>query len=197
MWDKIISLTTCRSQAGMIPAMMMMMMMMKKTFYYNFLPTKAQEEAAQARDVPHQVSRVLVEVNDIHLPSPELASIVSPWPIRKSLSSKEILTERVELSHGQVFDHVFRYWTLETANGIVTGGSKCLVAIVDFTDEKNPRRHQSEHVYLEKGPAANESYSLRWTDLAKNRLFNAGDEIGLLWDFRSGCFHFKLLQRAT
>ncbi|KAK4804533.1 hypothetical protein SAY86_004350 [Trapa natans] len=176
---------------------------MKKTFYYNFFPTKAQEEAAQARNVPHHANRVLVEVNDpgeVAAAPGVVGGGVSPWPIRRSLTKREILLERIELSQEEAFDHVFRYWTLEAVNVIVVGGSKYPVVIVDFTDERNPRTYHSEHVYLEKSVGAGggiEIYFLRWTDLAKSRIFNVGDDIGILWDFRSGCFHFKLLQRGA
>ncbi|PKI63878.1 hypothetical protein CRG98_015714 [Punica granatum] len=101
------------------------MMMMKKTFYYNFLPTKAQEEAAEARNVPLQVSRVLIEVNNIHLPSLHMheSNLSNPWPIRKILVSREIMSEKIELTYNDTFDHIFRYWTLDMANVVVMGGS--------------------------------------------------------------------------
>ncbi|KAI6695047.1 hypothetical protein NL676_022757 [Syzygium grande] len=167
-------------------------MMSRKTFYYNFMPTKAEEEAAKARNVPYQVTRTLFEVNDIS--PPQLHPDPNyPWLIRKAVSNCEIVNGKLVLSHNDTFDHVFRYWTLETCNHVVMGG-RYPVALVDFTDEKSPRRYQSDHTFLERG--LNETYILGWFDIIRNRLFNAGDEVGLFWDVRSGAFHFKMLRRG-
>ncbi|KAF8034260.1 hypothetical protein BT93_C0528 [Corymbia citriodora subsp. variegata] len=164
----------------------------KKTFYYHFIPTKAEEEAAKARNVPYQVTRTLFEINDISPPQ-LLADPNYPWLIRKVVSNSEIMTGKLVLSHNDIFDHVFRYWALETCNHVVMG-HKYLVILVDFTDEKSPKRYQSEHTFLERG--VNETYILGWLDIVRNRLFNTGDEIGLFWDVRSGVFHFKMLRRG-
>ncbi|KAI3423157.1 Hflx-type G domain-containing protein [Psidium guajava] len=61
-----------------------------------------------------------------------------PWLIRKAVESSEITTGKLVLSHDDMFDHVFRYWTLEMCNHVVEGG-RYLVTLFDFTDEKKPR----------------------------------------------------------
>ncbi|KAI6695050.1 hypothetical protein NL676_022760 [Syzygium grande] len=167
-------------------------MMMKKTFYHNFMPTKAEEEAAKASDVPYQATRTLLEINDIGLPQ-LLADPNYPWLIRKTISNSDIRTGKLVLSHTDTFDHVFRYWTLETCNHVVTGG-RYPVALIDLTDEKSPRRYQSKNTFLKRGPS--ETYFLGWLDIVRNRHFNANDEVGLFWDIRSGVFHFKMLRRG-
>ncbi|KAI6695048.1 hypothetical protein NL676_022758 [Syzygium grande] len=167
-------------------------MVMKKTFYYNFMPTKAEEEAAKARNVPYQVTRTLFEINDISPPQ-LLADPNYPWLIRKTIVNSEIMTGKLVLSHNDTFDHVFRYWMLETCNHVVMGG-RYPVALVDLTDEKSPRRYQGKHTLLERG--LNETYLLGWLDIVRNRLFNTGDVVGLFWDVRSGTFHFKMLRRG-
>ncbi|KAF8034259.1 hypothetical protein BT93_C0527 [Corymbia citriodora subsp. variegata] len=165
---------------------------MTKTWMYNFIPTKAEEEATKAQNMPYQVTRTLIEINDVG-PGQFLADPNYPWLIRKAVGSSEIMTGRLVLSHKDIFDHVFRYWTLAMCNHVVTGG-RYLVTLVDFTDEKSPRGYQSEHTFLERG--LNETYLLGWLDIVQNRAFNAGDEVGLLWDIRTQVFHFKLLRRG-
>lgn len=165
---------------------------MTKTWYYNFIPTKAEEEAAKVQNMHYQVTRTLVEINDI---SPVQLPVDPnyPWLIRKAVGSGELRTGKLMLSHNDTFDHVFRYWTLEMCNHVVMGG-RYLVTLVDFTDEKSPRAYQSEHTFLERG--LNETYLLGWLDIVQSRIFNAGDEVGLLWDIRAQVFHFKLLRRG-
>lgn len=166
--------------------------MMTKTWYYSFIPTKAEEEAAKAQNKHYQVTRTLVEIHDIG-PGQLLADPNYPWLIRKAVESSEITTGKLVLSHNDMFDHVFRYWTLEMCNHVVEGG-RYLVTLFDFTDEKKPRGYQSEHTFLERG--LNETYLLGWLDIVQKREFNAGDEVGLFWDVRTEVFHFKLMRRG-
>lgn len=166
---------------------------MKKTYYYSFFLTKAEEEAAKARNLdPFPVGRILVEAKDLGI-NPSNAEL-HPWMIRKFLLNSDIITGKLSLSHNDIFDHVFRYWTLEMARHVVAG-NRYLVTLLDFTEEANPKRYQSENVFVEGGP--NDVFYLGWIDLARNRQYHAGDEVGLCWDIRSGSFHFKLLHRGT
>ncbi|KAL9388971.1 hypothetical protein Peur_017576 [Populus x canadensis] len=80
---------------------------MRKTFYYNFLPTKAEEDAVAARNVPYQVARAVVEIRDWY-PAPRIDP-GNPWQIRKSITSNEVGTTKLTLPHDDMFEHVFRF----------------------------------------------------------------------------------------
>lgn len=164
---------------------------MRKTFYYNVLPTKAEEDAVAARNVPYQVARALVEIRDWY-PAPRIDPS-NPWQIRKSITSNEVVTTKLTLPHDDMFEHVFRYWTLDMANHAVLG-NKCFVILIDYTDEM-PKKIQSENAYLKTGP--NDTYILGIGDMVRGRFMNTGDEVGLFWDMRSGTFGFKLLSRVN
>ncbi|KAK9285210.1 hypothetical protein L1049_024398 [Liquidambar formosana] len=167
---------------------------MKKTFYYTFLPSKAEEVAAAAVEttgIPHQINRVLVEIRDLHPPPPTDPN--NPWHIRKMLTSSDIQTGKLLLSHNDTFDHIFRYWTLDMANYVVMG-NKLPVPVWDLTDDKNPIKYCSDNIFFEKGP--HESYVLGWKDLVRNRFVNSGDEIRLYWEIRSSTFQLKFLRQG-
>ncbi|XWS16663.1 hypothetical protein CRYUN_Cryun34aG0110400 [Craigia yunnanensis] len=159
---------------------------MKKTFYYNFLPTKAEEkEAAQ------QVIGSLVEIREsTHL----FIDPNNPWQIRKSVARNDVINGKLTLSQDEMLEYVFRYWTLDMANDVVKG-NKSLVVLIDYTDETDPKRYQTESFYVEKGPC--HTYNLACMNLFRTRLLNPGDEIGLFWDLSSVSFSFKVLQRVN
>ncbi|GMP66809.1 hypothetical protein CsSME_00027013 [Camellia sinensis var. sinensis] len=90
----------------------------------------------------------------------------------------------------------FRHWTVDMAN-FVLYGNKAPVVVWDVTEDTNPLRYRSDNVYFEKASNADDFFVLGWLDLARTRLVNPGDEVGLYWDPRSGSFHFKLLNRET
>ncbi|KAJ6311990.1 hypothetical protein OIU76_012155 [Salix suchowensis] len=162
---------------------------MRKTFYYSFLLTKAEEDAVAARSEPRQVTRGLVEIRDWY-PAPRIDPN-NPWQIRKSITRNEVVTTELTLSHEEMFEHVFRYWTLDMADHVVRG-NKCFVILVDYTDDM-PRKIQSESVFLKTGP--NDTCILGLGDVVRARYLNPGDEVGLFWDMRSGTFGFKLLRQ--
>lgn len=164
---------------------------MKKTYYYKFLPTKAEEEAAKASNTPFQITRELVEIRDLY-PAPVLDPF-NPWQIKKVVTDADILTGKLVLSHQEVFEYVFRYWTLEMCNYLLAG-NKFYAVIWDHTDDKNPVRYHNEKIYLEQGPQ--DTYMLRWLDLVRNSSINPSDEIGFYWQSRSGTFQFKVLRRG-
>lgn len=165
---------------------------MRKIFYYNFLPTKAEEEAAAARNVPYHTYRTVVEIRDWY-PPPRIDPN-NPWQIRKSISSNEVVTGKLTLSHEEMFEHVFRYWSVDMANHVILG-NKCFVILIDYTDDNMAKRVQGENVYVKSGP--NETYILGVLDVVRGRPLNPGDEVGLFWDMRSGTFGFKLLRRGN
>lgn len=164
---------------------------MKKTFYYKFLPSKAEEEEAKANNKPFQITRELVEIRDL-FPAPVIDPF-NPWQIKKVVTETDIVTGKLVLSHQEVFDYVFRYWSLEMCNYLL-GGNKFYAVIWDQTDEKNPLRFHNEKIYLEQGPQ--DTYMLRWLDLVRKSMINPNDEIGLYWQTKSGTFQFKVLCRG-
>ncbi|KAJ4833617.1 hypothetical protein Tsubulata_045207 [Turnera subulata] len=177
----------------------------RKTFYYNFLHSKAEEEAASARNVPHQVTRTLVEIRDwypqqqrrIDSNNPwhnrKRIDSNNPWHIRKRITTNEIVSGKLPLSHEETFEHIFRYWTLELANYVVSG-NKCFVLLMDYTDDP-PQKFQSENIYFKNG--ANDTYVLGMFAVIRGNPLNPGDEVGLFWDVRTGTFGFKVLRRGT
>ncbi|KAK3040454.1 hypothetical protein RJ639_028703 [Escallonia herrerae] len=167
---------------------------MKKILFYNFIPTKSEEEAAKASNTQFKASRALVEIRDLSPPPPP-PDPNHPWQIRKRLTTSDVAHRRLALSHNDTFDHIFRYWTTDMVNYVLMG-TKAPVVLWDLTDENHPLRYRTENIYLERG-SKDEFYVLGWMDLISNLLLNPGDEIGLYWDVRSGTLQFKLLHRET
>ncbi|KAL6323456.1 hypothetical protein AAG906_039026 [Vitis piasezkii] len=163
---------------------------MKKTYYYKFLPTKAEEEAAKPNTTIFQVGRVLVEIRDLY-PAP-VTDPKNPWQIKKVATSTDILTGKLMLLHHDVFEYIFRHWSMEMCSHVVAG-NKLYAVIWDLTDETSPVRYHNENIYFEKGPQ--DTYLLGWMDLARKANMNPNDEIGLYWENRSGTFQFKVLHR--
>ncbi|KDP41879.1 hypothetical protein JCGZ_26897 [Jatropha curcas] len=166
---------------------------MRKTFYYNFLPTKAEEEAAVARKAQHHVSRTIVEIRDWFAPA--RMDPTNPWQIRRAISRSEVATGEFLLSHEEMFEHVFRFWNVELANHLVQG-NKCFVVLIDYSEENMPKTFQSSYV---KNGAKNDTYLLGFVEVLRCRVINPGDEIGLFWDTRPASygFAFKLLRRGN
>ncbi|TXG48242.1 hypothetical protein EZV62_027536 [Acer yangbiense] len=164
---------------------------MKKTYYYEFLPSKAAEEAAKARGVPHRITRTLVQIRDM-TPPPKFDPN-NPWKIRKSVTNGEVINGKLMLTHQATFEYIFRYWGEEICKHVIAG-NKSYVIILDYTDEDSPKRLQGESVFFEGG--SNDTYFLGWMDLVRSRSVTAGDEIGLFWDNSNGTFGFKLLRKV-
>ncbi|XAR55373.1 hypothetical protein NMG60_11035426 [Bertholletia excelsa] len=164
---------------------------MKKTFFFNFVPTKEEEIVARERNQAYLVSRVLVEIRDVYpLPSRDY---FDPWKIKKRIASTNIVSGRLMLSHSETFEHIFRYWSVDMTNYVLSG-NKANVVVWDITDENNPKRYCNGGIFFEKS-YNEEFYVFGWTDLARNRHVYPGDEIGLYWDIRSGSFHFSLFRQ--
>ncbi|KAG8643863.1 hypothetical protein MANES_11G074200v8 [Manihot esculenta] len=166
--------------------------MMRKTFYYSFLPTKSEEEAAAARNAQHQVTRTIVEIKDFLTP-PGIEPTY-PWQIRRPITRNEVATGEILLSHEEMFEHVFRYWNLESANHLVQG-NKCFVTLIDYTEENLPKTFQN--VCVKSGP--NDTYVVGMMEVVRGRVINPGDEIGFFWDVRPATygFAFKVFRRGN
>ena len=168
---------------------------MKKTFFYNFFPTKAEEEEAakagsSGANLP--VRREVIEIRDFY-PPPE-PDPANPWRIKKVVNNTDVLTGKLVLMHNDVFEHIFRFWSLEICNQVVNG-NKVYVAVWDLTPEGGPVPYQNERIYFGKGPR--ETYILGWLDVVRNDRVRPRDEVGLYWDQKSGTFHMKILRRAV
>lgn len=152
---------------------------MRKTYYHNFLPTKAKEVAGPSdNELP-----TIVEIRDLN-PLPPLDT-KNPWQIKKRVTITEIVDEKLELSHAEVFDHIFRYWPLSKINLLLTD-NKVHLPMFAYDDLYYP--------LLVKGP--NDAYFLEWADVVRNRGINPGDEIGLFWDNEYDILCFRMLRQG-
>ncbi|KAG8369237.1 hypothetical protein BUALT_Bualt15G0130700 [Buddleja alternifolia] len=159
----------------------------KKTFYYNFFPTKAEEEDLKARGAPTN-GRVLVEMRDIY--PPPMLDPNYPWMIKKTINLYEIASGKLVLSHNDAFEHVLRYWSLGMANYIAMG-QKVGVALWDVTEEGNIKKYQGNDVYLQM--IANDDCVVACMDMIKERKLKVGDRVSLFWDPKETTFQFKLI----
>ncbi|RVX02240.1 hypothetical protein CK203_028296 [Vitis vinifera] len=159
---------------------------MKKTFYYKFIPTKAEEEIAKSSNTPFQVTRELVEIRDLH--AAPVIDPMNPWQIKRVVTNADIITGKIVLSHHEVFEYIFRYWTLEMCNHVLSG-NKFYAVIWDISDEKSPVRYHNKNIYLEQGPQ--DTYALGWMDVARKASINPNDEVGIFWQSRTETFQFK------
>lgn len=148
---------------------------MRKFFFYNFLPTKPEEETYTARGVRHTVTRTLTEIRDVDL-EPEIDPN-DPWQIKKSVTTAEIKHGTLTLSQEQAFNHIFRYWPLEICDNVVTRGNMFRVVITDHTNKGEPKRYDGPNIFLEPWP--NKTYVLGWMVAVEDLLVNPMDEIGL------------------
>lgn len=164
---------------------------MKKTFYYKFIPTKAEEEIAKSSNTPFQVTRELVEIRDLH--AAPVIDPMNPWQIKRVVTNADIITGKIVLSHHEVFEYIFRYWTLEMCNHVLSG-NKFYAVIWDISDEKSPVRYHNKNIYLEQGPQ--DTYALGWMDVARKASINPNDEVGIFWQSRTETFQFKVLRNG-
>ncbi|XP_059310213.1 B3 domain-containing protein At2g33720 [Lycium ferocissimum] len=162
---------------------------MKKVFFYNFIPSKVEEESCRNSNIPWLVTRRLVEIRDKY--SAPVIDLEDPWQIKKSITYYEAIVGKLVLPFAEVFEHIFRYWTLDMAE-FVMSGHKTNVYLWDVTEENNPKKYHNDGTYFEMMP--NEDYALVCVDLFKDRGLSVGDEIGLYWDPSwSSHFKFKLI----
>ena len=78
------------------------------------------------------------------------------------------------LLHHDVFEYIFRHWSLEMCSHVVAG-KKFYAVIWDLTDENSPVRYHSENIYFEKGPQ--DTCLLGWMDLARKANMNPNSGI--------------------
>lgn len=158
----------------------------KKTFYYNFFPTKEEEETSNPRKSMSGDPRVMVEIRDIF--PPPVADPENPWRIRKTLSRKEIRYSYIVLSWSDTLEHVLRYWTLRLAQSLFLG-VKVNVDLWDVTQQVYPPRKYAARFTV----VGKDKFALECAGLMKDRNFRVHDEISLYWDVNEYCFQFRLL----
>ncbi|KAG5607118.1 hypothetical protein H5410_028610 [Solanum commersonii] len=161
---------------------------LKKTFFYNFFPSKEEEEACKLNNTPHVVTRELIEIRDIY-PPPKI-DLENPWQIKIKITSYEVEAGALLIPYIETFEYILRYWTLDLAKILVNGCGVC-VQVWDVTTNNAPKKYEGERVYLWK--LCNDDYALSCIELFNNNRLGIGDEIGLFWDPRSSNFMFKLL----
>lgn len=164
---------------------------MKKIFFHNFFPTKEEELVCLADNSPHKAFRVLMEIRDIH--PPLVMNYLNSWKIHK-LSMFEVCTRKIVISFNEAFEYIFRYWSLNLVNYVVTL-NKLFVCVYDVSDPRNPKKHDGDSVYFDM--VLDDDYTLACKSLFQDLNLSIGDEIGLFYDPNASCFMFKLIFRAV
>ncbi|XP_055808377.1 B3 domain-containing protein At5g26805-like [Solanum dulcamara] len=164
---------------------------MKKTFFYNFFPSKTEEEASKVNNTPWVATPELVEIRDLY-PVPKI-DLENPWQIKKKITLDEIVIRMLVIPFFEMFEYILRYWTLDMAKSLENGCGVCVDAW-DVTEENVPKKYVGGSVCLRK--LCNSDYSLSCVELFNGRGLGVGDEIGLYWDPRSSNLMFKLLSQA-
>ncbi|WMV50935.1 hypothetical protein MTR67_044320 [Solanum verrucosum] len=164
---------------------------MKKTFFYNFFPSKAEEEACKINNTPHEVTRELVEIRDLY-PAPRI-DLQNPWKIKKKITHDEIVVGMLMIPFFEMLEYILRYWTLDVAKSLENGCKVC-VDMWDVTEENIPKKCEGGSVWFRK--LFNGDFYLWSIELFKARILGDGDEIGLYWDPRSSTLVFKLLSQV-
>ncbi|KAJ8540403.1 hypothetical protein K7X08_030322 [Anisodus acutangulus] len=165
---------------------------MKKTFFYNFFPSKAEEEACEANNTPWVATRELIEIRDIY-PAPKI-DLENPWQIKKKITHDEIALGKLVVPFFETFEYILRYWKLDEAKSLVNGYGIC-VNVWDVTEENDPKKYEGGRVCFRK--LYNDDYSLSCMELFNDRGLGVDDEIGLYWDPRNSSFMFKLLSKVN
>ncbi|WMV31039.1 hypothetical protein MTR67_024424 [Solanum verrucosum] len=164
---------------------------LKKTFFYNFFPSKAEEEDCKLNNTPHVVTRELIEIRDID-PPPKI-NLENPWQIKKNITCDEVIVGKLMIPFFETFEYILRYWTLD-ATKILVNGCDVPVGVWDVTEENNPKKYDHGSVFLRK--LHNDDFYLSCIKLFNSRGLSVGDEIGLYWDPRSSNLMFKLLSQV-
>ncbi|KAF3641221.1 putative agglutinin-2-like [Capsicum annuum] len=165
---------------------------MKKTFFYNFFPSKVEEEACKVNNTPWIATQELVEIRDIY-PAPTI-NLENPWQIKKIITRDEVILGNLVIPFFESFEYILRYWTLDVAKSLVINENGMRVNVWDITKENEPKKYDGGNVCFRK--LYTDAYSLSCTGLFNDHILNVGDEIGLYWDPRSSSFMFKLFSQV-
>uniref|UniRef100_M1DUH4 Uncharacterized protein n=1 Tax=Solanum tuberosum TaxID=4113 RepID=M1DUH4_SOLTU len=165
---------------------------MKKTFYYDFILSKAEEEACKVNNTQHVVTQELVEIRDLYT-SPKI-DLENPWRIKKNITHDEILVGMLMIPFIQMFEYILRYWTFDMARSLENECRMC-IDMWNLIKENIPKKYEGVNVYLRK--QYNDVFSLSCMELFNSRRLGVGDEIGLNWDPRSSSLMFKLISHRA
>ncbi|KAL3742627.1 hypothetical protein ACJRO7_018011 [Eucalyptus globulus] len=178
---------------------------MKKTLFYNFLPSKAVEDAERARNIPHRVTWQLIEIRDEH-PLPRSKSHDHPTLI-KVVDEEDVFTRKLHILHHAAFDYMFRHWFMSDVENILTG-HKHYVMVRDDTgcDDggssssgrnrvNEPLWYNGPSVFVKKCDHCDEYY-LNCRDLYRSRRIGIGDSIELQWDVTYRYLHLKVVHKS-
>ncbi|KAG5606680.1 hypothetical protein H5410_028172, partial [Solanum commersonii] len=163
---------------------------LKKTFFYNFFPSKAEEEAYKLNNTPHVVTREQIEIRDIY-PPPKIY-LENPWQIKKKITRDEVIVGKLVIPFFETFEYIIRYWTLDAAKSL-EDGSDVPFNVWYVTEENIPKKYEVGSVFLRK--LHNDNFYLSCINLFNSRGLSVSDEIGLYWDPRSSISMFKLLSQ--
>ncbi|OVA16752.1 hypothetical protein BVC80_1543g207 [Macleaya cordata] len=162
------------------------------TRYYNFVPTKVQEEKGEASgNFPLQPFSVeLVEVRD---DPPHVLDLFNQWEIKKVLTAVDVgILGGLVLGQEQVYNHIFRYWNRELVWNLIGGAQQIPILIRDL-DTKT-----EYNLYFKKS-TMDDCFviSTFWNrDFVYRRDLKEGDMIGMYWHPSSSSFCFSVLKRA-
>ncbi|OIT33732.1 hypothetical protein A4A49_55350 [Nicotiana attenuata] len=92
--------------------------------------------------------------------------------------NEDITSRRIMVSHDNMLNYVFRFWTYEmiNINYILLLGNKAAIWYVG--DENQPVRYRNVTTFIEKG-SSDEFYAHGWMDLERDWQVQSGDEVGL------------------
>ncbi|KAF3637288.1 putative agglutinin-2-like [Capsicum annuum] len=165
---------------------------MKKTFFYNFFPSKVEEEACKVNNIPWIPTRELVEIRDIY-PAP-IIDLEDPWQIKKTITHDEVILGKLVIPFFESFEYILRYWTLDMTKNLVMDENGVCVNVWDVTKENAPKNYDGGSVCFRK--LYTDNYSLSCMRLFNDCRLGVGDEIGLYWNPGSLSFMFKLLSQV-
>ncbi|KAL9355971.1 hypothetical protein Peur_049224 [Populus x canadensis] len=174
---------------------------MEKTRYYHFLLTKSEEEERQkvhgdAGPWPLNFDVVEIRKNSCGDHHPLGTLPLFPWKLKVELPLNQIGGYGpIELSAGQVFDHVLKYWDAGTVSQLISHEQEQIPIVVQDLD--SGVKHD---IYLvrskEGGVGGEEKYKihLHWK---KKNVKKQGDKdtlsIGMYWNISSSCLCLSVL----
>ncbi|KAG5581163.1 hypothetical protein H5410_051790 [Solanum commersonii] len=147
---------------------------MKKTFFYNFFPSKVEEEACKVNNTPHIVTRELVKIKGLY-PAPKI-DMQNPWQIKKNITHDKIVVGMLMIPFFVMFEYILQYWTLVMAKILENGCSVC-VDMWDVTGRDVSKKYDGGSVWLRK--VYNDDFALWCIELFRDCGLGDGDEIGL------------------
>ncbi|KAF8038305.1 hypothetical protein BT93_B0983 [Corymbia citriodora subsp. variegata] len=173
---------------------------MKRTLFYDFLPSKAVEDAERAANIPHQVTGQLIEIRDEH-PLPRSEYHDCPTLI-KVIDEEDVSRGKLLFSHHTTFEYMFRHWPMHVVQDILMSG-KYEFETAEYMDSDYGNDDDSANLNLwfggERHHSANWSgmvrYFLDCRKLFRRRRIAVGDEIHYSWDAQNESIVLEVVRR--